>query len=127
MLTGLPTLAVLAAVVTFLVLSAGTVCSCPNAMVTGTVRGTLVASGGPAGTPNRPVAGAVYFVTGGGPSSGTTTKAPGTFSITLRTGRYRVEGRSPSVGSGAGFPCSGGPVTVRPSATVTLVVVCPIK
>jgi len=95
--------------------------------VTGTVRGTLVATGGPAGTSDRPLSGAVYFVDAGGRSTAAAAGADGTFRVTLATGRYRVEGRSPSVGSGEGFPCTAGPVTVRPRATTTVAVVCPRK
>ena len=120
-------LAVLVAAGALLVLSAGPMCSCPDAVATGSVRGTLVEAGGPAGTPTRPVAGAVYFVSAGGHSTGTATAPDGTFSLTLDAARYRVEGRTPSVTSAVGFPCTAGPVTVQPRATTTIVVICPVK
>jgi hypothetical protein len=68
-----------------------------------TVTGRLLAVGGPAGTPNRPLRGTVILH---GPG-GSIVKAPvgrdGKFQIQIAAGRYRIEGKSPDYLSGTGI------------------------
>ncbi len=103
--------------------SAGT-----TASTTGTIAGQLLAVGGPAGTPNRPLAGTVSVTNiQTRHRQSVSVGADGRYSVRLAPGTYLVEGRSPSYGDGA-YPCQvAGPVHVTADATARSDVTCQEK
>ncbi len=86
----------------------------------------LLAEGGPAGTPARPVPGRVTFTGTGGVS--VTTGPDGTASIPVPAGSYTVEGFSPELNDGR-LVCrpAGGTLTVVADVSQSLDVICPLK
>ena len=114
----LPVLGALAGLGAYFALQGGP-CACLEALM---VRGTTVTPAHPGGEPGRPAPGVVEFVSAGGSRTSTTTASDGTFSITLYTGRYRVEWHR----TAESFPsCPAGSITVRQGTTTTLVIACP--
>lgn len=106
---------------------AGTNAPPSTAPATATVRGRLLAVGGPAPGTARPVAGTVTFTGPNGSTTKTQVDKTGRFEIGLYPGTYRIRGSSPSFNDGA--PCATDPATTRLTAgtTVTADVYCQMR
>jgi hypothetical protein len=94
---------------------------------TGTVTGTYIRVGGPAGTANVPLPGTITFLAGSGPVISVSSDSTGTFTGHLPPGTYAVTATS-SLINGGKYTCSR-PLTTRVQAgkTVTLTIICDIR
>jgi len=92
---------------------------------TGRISGRLLAVGGPAGTPNRPLSGTVELRGGDEGWISLQIEPDGAFEKAVPPGRYTVVGHSPLYQSNAA-PCFAATrvVTVRPHATTKVSVTC---
>ncbi len=77
----------------------------PTLAAKATITGTLQAVGGPGGTPNRPLRGAITAA-GSGRSYSVSVGTDGHFSVTVPAGIYTIVGRSPLYQGGAA-ECQG--------------------
>jgi hypothetical protein len=95
----------------------------------GTVTGIFQVSGGPAGTPNRPLSGTVTLATTSGHTYRVPVSANGMFTVNVPTGRYKVTGHSPYVHVGtAEMTCfADNLVTVNTGTVAHVVVTCQIS
>jgi hypothetical protein len=102
-------------------------CSAAPAEPTGTVVGTYIRVGGPAGTPNVPLPGTISFRNGDGSTISLSSDNAGTFTGQLPTGTYAVTAESSQI-DGGNAPCSI-PLTTRVQTgkTVTISLVCSIS
>jgi hypothetical protein len=93
---------------------------------TGTVTGTYIRVGGPAGTPNVPLPGTISFRAGNGSAISVSSDSTGTFTGHLPPGTYAVTATSSLINDGKST-CSR-PLTTRVQAgkTVTLAIICDI-
>ncbi len=94
---------------------------------TGTVTGTYLRVGGPAGTANVPLPGTISFRAGNGSTISVSSDSTGTFTGQLPPGTYAVAATSSLINDGK-FPCSR-PLTTRVQAgkTVSLTIICDIR
>jgi hypothetical protein len=90
----------------------------------GTVRGSLVAVGGLAGTTPRPLRGTVTFDGAGGRSYVTNAGPGGRFSVRVPAGSYSATARSPQYQGGLVACRAEGRVTVRDQAPRYVTVGC---
>jgi hypothetical protein len=98
-----------------------------SAAPAGTVTGTYIRVGGPAGTPNVPLPGTVSFVTKSGTTVTLTADSHGKFTGPLPVGTYSVSATSSQVNRGASA-CSDSPTArVRAGKTVKILIVCNIR
>ncbi|WP_433293922.1 hypothetical protein ACQP2F_31805 [Actinoplanes sp. CA-030573] len=94
------------------------------AAVAATVRGGLLRVGGPAGTKPAGLPGTVRFQAEGGEITSVRTADDGTFSITVKPGRYIVTGTSPLFGSGK-YEChTEKPVEITAAGLDNVQVIC---
>lgn len=102
-------------------------CSSSPAGPTGTVTGTFVRVGGPAGTPNVPLPGTISFHGDDGSTVSLSSGSDGKFSGQLPAGTYTVSAKSGQINDG-NSPCSR-PLTthVRAGHSVTLILICDIR
>jgi len=93
---------------------------------TGTVAGTFLRMGGPAGTPNMPLPGTVTFRSQDGATISVSADGTGKFTGQLPPGTYAVTAESSLINEGKA-PCSR-PLTtrVRAGKTMTITLVCDI-
>jgi hypothetical protein len=101
-------------------------CSSP-AGPTGTVTGTYIRVGGPAGTANVPLPGTIRFRAGDGPVISVSSDGTGKFTGQLPPGSYAVTATSSLINDGK-FTCSR-PLTTRVQAdqTISLTIICDIR
>jgi len=101
-------------------------CSAGTTGPTGTVAGTFLRMGGPAGTPNVPLPGTISFQGQGGSTISVSSDGTGKFTGQLPPGTYTVTAESTLINEGKA-PCSR-PLTARVQAgkTVTITLVCDI-
>jgi hypothetical protein len=94
---------------------------------TGTVTGTYIRVGGPAGTPNVPLPGTISFRVGNGSVITVSSSSTGTFTAQLPPGTYGVTATSSLINDGKST-CSR-PLTTRVQAgkTVSLTIICDIR
>ena len=93
---------------------------------TGTVTGTYILSGGPAGSPNMPLAGTISFRSGSGSVITIESDSTGRFTGQLPPGTYSVTATTGHVNDGES-PCSQVLTTrVQAGKTVTLSLVCAV-
>ena len=99
----------------------------PETGPTGTVTGTYIRVGGPAGTANVPLPGTISFRAGNGGVISVSSDSTGTFTGLLPPGTYTVTAKSSLIYDGK-FPCSR-PLTTRVQAgkTVSLTIICDIR
>jgi hypothetical protein len=94
--------------------------------VSATIRGRLVAVGGPPG-PARPLIGTVTVSTNGGQPRTVTVGSDGNYSVTVAPGTYQVQGHSPLYQSGK-WPCRAQePADASAGTTTTVNVYCQEK
>lgn len=93
------------------------------------VSGVLVMSGGPAGTPDTPVAGSIEFDSPDGSSGGTGTDADGRFTLDLLPGTYVIRGTTRADFDPGPYECTleTGKVVLGEEPIVGLRLVCPRK
>jgi hypothetical protein len=101
-------------------------CSAGTTGPTGTVAGTFLRMGGPAGTPTMPLPGTIMFLGQGGSTISVSSDGTGKFTGRLPPGSYSVTAESSLIDEGKA-PCSR-PLTTRVQAgkTVTITLVCDI-
>jgi hypothetical protein len=94
---------------------------------TGTVTGTYIRVGGPAGTANVPLPGTISFRAGNGSTIGVSSDSTGRFTGQLPPGSYTVTATSSLINDGTST-CSR-PLTTQVQAgkTVTLTLICDIR
>ena len=94
---------------------------------TGTVTGTYIRVGGPAGTANVPLPGTISFRAGNGSVISVSSDNTGRFTGQLPPGTYAVTATSSQINEGK-YPCSR-PLTTRVQAgkTVSLTIICDIR
>ena len=93
-----------------------------------TVRGTLVRVGGPAPGSPFPLPGTITARAATGGTFKATAGPNGRFTLSLPTGRYRVTGRSPQIGSGNATCAATAELHVtRDKAAHPVTVVCSIS
>ncbi len=93
---------------------------------TGTVTGTYILSGGPAGSPNMPLAGTISFRSGSGSVITIQSDSTGRFTGQLPPGTYSVTASTGHVNDGD-TPCSQVLTTrVQAGKTATLSLVCAV-
>jgi hypothetical protein len=94
---------------------------------TGTVTGTYIRVGGPAGTANVPLPGTISFRAGDGSTINVSSDSTGTFTGHLPPGSYTVTATSSQINDGKST-CSR-PLTTRVQAgkTVSLTIICDIR
>jgi len=94
---------------------------------TGTVTGTYIRVGGPAGTPNVPLPGTIGFRSDNGTTISVNSDSTGTFTGQLPPGTYAVTATSGLINDGKST-CSR-PLTTRVQAgkTVSLTIICDIS
>ena len=105
---------------------AATGCS-STAGQTGTVTGTYIRVGGPAGTANVPLPGTISFRAGDGSTISVSSDSAGRFTGQLPPGTYAVTASSSLINDGKST-CSR-PLTTRVQAgrTVALTIICDIR
>jgi hypothetical protein len=93
---------------------------------TGTVTGTYIRVGGPAGTANVPLPGTISFRAGNGSTISVSSDSTGTFTGQLPPGSYTVTATSSLINEGKST-CSR-PLTTRVQAgkAVSLTIICDI-
>jgi ABC-type glycerol-3-phosphate transport system substrate-binding protein len=98
-----------------------------SAPATATVRGRLLAVGGPAPGDPRPMSGTVTFTGPDGSTTKTRVDKTGAYEIGLYPGRYTIQGSSPTFDGGA--PCNTSPPTTTLTAgkTTTANVYCQMR
>jgi hypothetical protein len=101
-------------------------CSNAPSGPTGTVTGTYIRMGGPAGTPNVPLPGTITFRGQSGSTINLNADSTGKFTGQLPAGTYTVTAKSSQINDGQG-PCSR-PLTthVQADKTVTITLICDI-
>jgi hypothetical protein len=91
----------------------------------GTIRGRLLAVGGPAGIPNRALPGTVTLTnTRTHLHQSVPVGADGRYSVPVTPGRYTIDGRSPKYGSGRYACHAPQPVQITTGTTVHADVIC---
>jgi len=102
-------------------------CSGSSTGPTGTVTGSFVRVGGPAGTPNVPLPGTISFRGRDGSAFSLSSDSTGRFTGQLPAGRYVVTAASSQINDGK-YPCSQ-PLTahVHAGRSTTLTVICDIR
>ncbi len=88
----------------------------------GTISGHLLAVGGPAGIPNRPLSGTVSLK--GSDNFQVAVGPDGSYSLSVPQGTYSVSGRSPLYQGGQRICRASHPVTVTKGAVVKADVFC---
>ncbi len=92
----------------------------------GSVRGELVAVGGPPSTPSQPLTkGEVRLETPSGKSYSARVGQDGRYSIELPAGTYTISGRSPEYLQGDRWLCRGRSVRVTRGGSAVRYVICP--
>jgi hypothetical protein len=102
-------------------------CSSGPTGPTGTVTGSYIRVGGPAGTPNVPLPGTISFRGRDGSAFSLSSDSTGRFTGQLPAGSYLVTAASSQLNDGK-YPCSR-PLTAHVHAghTTTLTVICDIR
>jgi hypothetical protein len=101
-------------------------CSNGVSITTGTVTGTYIRVGGPAGAPDVPLPGTISFQGQSGPTISLNSDNTGKFTGQLPAGTYAVTAKSSQINDGK-MPCSR-PLTTRVQAgkTTTVALICDI-
>jgi hypothetical protein len=102
-------------------------CSSEPAGPTGTVTGSFIRVGGPAGTPNVPLPGTISFRGQDGSVFSLSSDSTGRFTGQLPAGTYVVTAASSQINDGK-FPCSR-PLTAQVHAghTTAIALICDIR